>query len=287
MRRALRVGVVGIAFAMQSGANALAVSAAPAPPTSSARSSTAIVTGGSRGIGAACSAALAAKGYDVVVVYRSGAQEAASVVAGITSNGGRAVALQADVADEVQVVRLFEQVDEWRGTGSDLRVLVNNAGILGPKDGLQKLTSESLLGVLRVNTLGPALCIREAERRMSTVEGHAGGSIVQISSGSAYIGRPLEYGCSKGALNSLTIGLVAPLAKQGIRINTISPGMTDTDMIAETLPSFDMSAIPLGRVGTPEEVASCVVWLCSDDASYVAGANVRVAGGRPPGTTLG
>ena len=98
---------------------------------------------------------------------------------------------------------------------------------------------------------------------------------------------PLIYACSKGALNSLTIGLVASLAKQGIRLNTVSPGMTATDMISDVLPSFDMSAIPLGRVGTPDEIANVIVWLCSEEASYVAGANVRIAGGRPPGTTLG
>ena len=99
--------------------------------------------------------------------------------------------------------------------------------------------------------------------------------------------QPLQYACSKGALNSLTVGLIAPLARQGIRINTVSPGMTQTDMVAETLPTFDMKQIPLGRAGVPDEIAHCVAWLCSDEASYVAGANVRIAGGRPPGTTLG
>lgn len=135
----------------------------------------------------------------------------------------------ANVGDEAQVVRLFEEVDTWRGA-SPLRVLVNNAGILGPagKDGgLQEITADSLAALLSVNTIGPAICIREAERRMSkavpsTGDGllsdHPGGSIVQISSGSAYIGSPLQYACSKGALNSLTIGLVKPLAQQGIRI---------------------------------------------------------------------
>ena len=122
---------------------------------------------------------------------------------------------------------------------------------------------------------------------MATAHGGSGGAIVQVSSGSAYIGSPLQYACSKGGLNSLTIGLVAPLAKQGIRINTVSPGMTATDMISDTIQTFDMTQIPLGRVGEPREIADVVAWLCSDESSYVAGANVRVAGGRPPGTTIG
>jgi len=278
VRRAVGLGLsMGLATA-----SALAV---PLPSSSSPRG-TAIVTGGSRGIGAACSRALAGKGFSVVVVYRSGEAEARDVVSSIVAGGGCAVAMQADVGQEASVVSLFQEVDTWRGS-SPLKVLVNNAGVLGPtgaEGGLQSVTTESLLKVLKVNTIGPALCIREAEQRMSTA---GGASIVQISSGSAYIGTPLQYACSKGALNSLTIGLVSSLAKQGIRINTISPGMTATDMIADTLPTFDMSQIPLGRIGSPEEIANCVVWLCSDESSYVAGANIRVAGGRPPGTTLG
>ena len=280
--------LLGVSAAIASSGVGTGVSAAMAS-SGAPDCGTAIVTGGSRGIGASCSRILAGRGFSVVVVYRSASDEARSVVDGIAAAGGRAIAVQADVGDETQVVNLFREVDAWRGD-SPLRALVNNAGVLGPKGaggGLQALTSESLVDILRVNTVGPALCIREAEKRMSTELGHSGGAIVQISSGSAYIGTPLQYACSKGALNSLTIGLVAPLAKQGIRINTISPGMTATDMIAETLPTFDMSQIPLGRVGTPDEVANCVAWLCSEEASYVAGANVRVAGGRPPGTTLG
>lgn len=275
---------IGIGLGLCGHASAAALSA----PTSPVRG-TAVVTGGSRGIGAACSRKLAAKGYSVVVVYRSGESEANEVVDGIAATGGRAVAMQADVGEEADVVGLFKRVDSWRGS-EPLTALVNNAGVLGPKGvdgGLPQLDSAKMMDVLRVNTIGPALCIREAESRMSTAQGHTGGAIVQVSSGSAYIGTPLIYACSKGALNSLTIGLVGSLAKQGIRINTISPGMTATDMIAETLPTFDMSNIPLGRVGTPDEIADCVAWLCSDEASYVAGANVRIAGGRPPGTTLG
>ena len=247
---------------------------------------TAIVTGGGRGIGAACSKALAAKGFNVVVVYHSDASSAASVVNSIVGAGGKAVAMQADVGSEDEVVALFNAVDAWRES-SPLRVLVNNAALLGPKVALQDTNASDLMELMRVNVAGPLVCVREAERRMSTSYGHSGGSIIQISSGSAYIGTPLCYAASKGALNSLTIGLVKPLAQNGIRINTVSPGMTATDMIADTLADFDMSQIPMGRVGTPEEIANAVIWLCSSDSSYVAGANIRVSGGRPPGTTLG
>ena len=270
---------------------------------------------------------MASRGYSVVVVFNSGAQAAEGVVSEIVAAGGSAIAMQADVGDEAQVSRLFASVDEWRGK-SPLTALVNNAGVLGvAKGSLQDATTDALLSIMRTNVAGPLNCLKEAEPRMAS---SGGGAVVQISSGSAYIGTPLLYAASKGALNSLPIGLIKPLAQQGIRINTVSPGaslfatqhaschathtlpltpvytsssasvsistststshptgMTNTDMIAETLPTFDMSQIPLGRVGTPEDIAHVVCWLCSDEAAYVAGANVRVAGGRPPGTTLG
>lgn len=278
-------------FGLAATAGGLAAAAALSEPTHAQNTQplrgTAVVTGGSRGIGAATCTQLASKGFDVVVVYQSDLASASKVVTDIEICGGRAVAIQADVSDEQQVVSLFKQVDSWRGK-SPLKALVNSAGVLGPRDELKSLSAGAIMDVLKVNVIGPALCIREAEQRMSTKEGQAGGAIVQISSGSAYIGSPLAYGCSKGALNSLTIGLVSSLARQGIRINTVSPGMTDTDMISETKKSFDLTQIPLGRVGKPEEIGRTVVWLCcEEESSYVAGANVRVAGGRPPGTTLG
>ena len=211
--------------------------------------------------------------------------------------------------------------------GSRLTALVNNAGGLGPSgtELSQVGHAAALAEVMATNVAGPLMCCREAEKRMSTKAGGQGGSIVQISSGtlltnlsiphrlyvklvliflllpaclrtrrthdwtsgSAYIGRPLLYASSKGALNSLTIGLIKPFAEVGIRLNTVSPGMTDTDLVAEAAKTFDFSQIPLGRMGRPQEIADTVCWLCSDEASYVAGANIRVAGGRPPGTTLG
>jgi len=262
--------------------------ASSATPISCPPLGVAVVTGGSRGIGAACSRALGAKGYGVVVAYRSDESAAEQVCREITSAGGLARAIKADVSLESDVKALFEFADTAFGSEAPLTILVNNAGVLGPSGPLEKVgTTEMLMEVLGPNVAGPLICCREAEARMSTKRGGRGGAIVQVSSGSAYIGSPLLYAASKGALNSLTIGLVKPFAEAGIRINTISPGMTDTDLVAETAKTFDFGQIPLGRMGTPEEVANVVCWLCSDEASYVAGANVRVAGGRPPGTTLG
>lgn len=263
-----------------------ALVASPLSEAAPSRRGTAIVTGGGRGIGAACSRKLAEKGYGVVIAYRADETAAEAVCGEIRAAGGLAATCRADVAQEMDVKALFTFADSAFGT--PLKVLVNNAGVLGPKGPLSEVgTADQLYEVMATNVAGPLLCCREAERRMSTQQGGEGGSIVQISSGSAYIGSPLLYAASKGALNSLTIGMVKPMAQAGIRLNTVSPGMTSTDMVAETAKTFDWSQIPLGRIGEPDEIANTVVWLCSDEASYVCGANVRVAGGRPPGTTLG
>mmetsp|Transcript_17989 Transcript_17989/g.57323 ORF Transcript_17989/g.57323 Transcript_17989/m.57323 type:complete len:296 (-) Transcript_17989:137-1024(-) len=291
-RRAGLAAVVSLAGAsavggLRSGPPSMAAAPPSARPTH-IPAPVAVVTGGSRGIGAACCRQLAARGYGVVVAYRSNDASAASVSEEIAASGGRAVTVRADVSREEDVVRLFEVADTAFGPSSRLAVLVNNAGVLGPAGSLQEVaTADQLRAVCDTNVVGPLLCCREAERRMSTKHGGQGGSIVQVSSGSAYIGSPLLYAASKGALNSLTIGLVRPLAEGGVRINTVSPGMTDTDLVADAAQTFDFSQIPLGRMGTPDEIASVVCWLASEDAAYVAGANVRAAGGRPPGTTLG
>jgi len=264
---------------------------AEAKPSNAPPLGVAIVTGGGRGIGAACSEALAAKGYGVVIAYRSDDSSADRVCRRIGEAGGKACAVRCDIGVEEDVVKLFSFADSAFGVETPLTVLVNNAGVMGKQtSNLSDCTehgADDLLELMRTNVAGPLMAIREAEKRMSTVHGGIGGAIVQISSGSAYIGAPLLYAASKGALNSLTIGLVAPLARQNIRINTVSPGMTDTDMVSDVAKSFDFNQIPLGRMGTPQEIANAVVWLCSSEASYVAGANMRVAGGRPPGTTLG
>lgn len=283
-----------LALAWPAGAAGAAVvrmssSASSSPPAQPPPRGTAIVTGGGRGIGAACSRLLAARGYGVVIAYQSDAAAAQSVCDEISQKGGLALAARADVSVDADVVSLFEAADGAWGGGVPLTALVNNAGYLGPGGTDLGVVGDvdALARIVATNVGGPLLCCREAEKRMSTKRGGRGGSIVQISSGSAYIGTPLLYAASKGALNSLTIGLVRPLTEGGIRINTVSPGMTETDLVSAVSKTFDWSQIPLGRIGQPDEIAAAVCWLCSDEASYVSGANLRVAGGRPPGTTLG
>ena len=264
----------------------LAMSAVAA---SSASRGTVLVTGGSRGIGAACCERLARDGYDVIVNYKSSQAEADEVCGFIKSEDGQAIPLQGDVSSEVGVVDLFKAVDgaiEGWELGP-LTELVNNAGVIGDKEALDAVTPAAFEAMMATNVLGPLLCCKEAEKRMAP-----GSAIVNLSSGSAYIGTPLLYSMSKGALNSMQHGLIKPLAAKGIRINTVSPGVTDTDMVAGILDDPERKAtmeaqIPLGRAGRPEEIAGAVSYLLSPDAAYTSGANIRVAGGRGPGTTLG
>jgi len=246
---------------------------------------TALITGSSRGIGAACAKRLARDGYAVAVNYRSNEKDAADVVNSIVAAGGRAQAIRADVSSEAAVVNLFERLD-----ASDLpplTALVNNAGIIGNKEGLDAVATPAFDEMMATNVLGPMICCREAAKRMA-----AGAAIVNLSSGSAYIGTPLLYAMSKGALNSMQHGLIKPLAAKGIRINAVSPGVTETDMVAAITGDPEKRAkseadIPLGRLGKPEEIAGAVSYLLSPDASWTSGANIRVAGGRGPGTTIG
>jgi NAD(P)-dependent dehydrogenase (short-subunit alcohol dehydrogenase family) len=168
--------------------------------------------------------------------------------------------------------------------------LVNNAGILMGSKGSKSVAdadADDLEQIMRVNLVGPVLCCREAVRVMSRQKDGAGGAIVNVSSGSAVIGRPLLYAASKGALNSFQAGAVDELAAHGIRINAVSPGMTDTDLVADVVPTFDFSKIPLGRMGAPKEIAEGVCFLLGEKGSYVSGANLRIAGGRAPGNFLG
>jgi len=239
-----------------------------------------LITGASRGIGAATARLAGARGHVVGVNYRANADAAAAVVADIEASGGRAIAVQADTSVEADVVRLFDAVTEAFGPVTGL---VNNAGIFGPRERVDALTLDDIERVLAVNVKGYILCAREAIARMSTKHGGAGGAIVNVSSGAAHRGSPgggVLYATSKGAVNSLTIGLSQEVTGEGIRVNAVAPGLTDTDMPTEEAKAKLGPTIPMGRVGRPEEIAEAILFLLSDEASYIAGANLRVAGGR-------
>jgi NAD(P)-dependent dehydrogenase (short-subunit alcohol dehydrogenase family) len=240
----------------------------------------AVVTGGSRGIGAATCRLLAAQAWDVVVAYRDDAAAAAAVV---TACGGRAVAVRCDVAIEADVDALFAAADAVGPLGA----LVNNAGIVAPRSRVDEVSAARVERLLAVNVLGPFLCAREAVRRMSTAHGGAGGAIVNVTSVAARLGSPgeyVDYAATKGAVDTMTIGLAREVAREGIRVNAVRPGLVDTEIHAsggepgraERL----APEIPLGRAGTAAEVAEAVAWLCSDAASYVTGALLDVSGGR-------
>jgi NAD(P)-dependent dehydrogenase (short-subunit alcohol dehydrogenase family) len=194
--------------------------------------------------------------------------------------GGTAIAVQGDIGIEADILRMFETVDRVLGTVTGL---VNNAGIHGPRGRLDALGTDDIFRVLAVNVQGCFLCAREAVKRMSTKYGGAGGAIVNVSSGSARLGNPNDgvlYAASKGAVNSLTIGLSQEVAGEGIRVNTVAPGLTETDMPPPDKLVIQGPGIPIGRVAPPEEIAEAIIWLLSDKASYTAGANIRVGGGR-------
>lgn len=240
-----------------------------------------IVTGGSRGIGAATARLCTEYGHAVCIVYQSGATLAQDIATEIEAAGGTAITMQADTAMEDDVVSLFETVDRKLGKVTGL---VNNAGIHGPRGRLENLAAADINRVLQVNVTGYFLCAREAIKRMSTEHGGDGGSIVNISSGSAQIGSPNEgvlYAASKGAVNSLTIGLAQEVAGEGIRVNTVSPGLTFPGMPPAEKVEELAPRLPMGRAGRPEEIAEAICWLLSEKASYTSAANVRVGGGRP------
>jgi NAD(P)-dependent dehydrogenase (short-subunit alcohol dehydrogenase family) len=237
-----------------------------------------VVTGGGRGIGAATSSLLAAQGWDVVVAYRADAAAAEGVAARC---GGLAV--RCDVAEERDVVALFAAADE-RGT---LGALVSNAGIVAPRSRVDAMDAERVTRLFAVNVVGTFRCAREAVRRMSTAYGGAGGAIVAVSSVAARLGSPgeyVDYAATKGAVDTMTVGLAREVAREGVRVNAVRPGLVDTGIHAsggqpdraERL----APEIPMGRAGTADEVAEAVAWLCSDAASYVTGALLDVSGGR-------
>ncbi len=246
---------------------------------------TMIVTGGSRGIGAAVCRLAARDGYDVCVNYRSDRDAAESVARDVRAAGRRAIVVQGDMSREPDVLRLFEEVD--RGLGRPT-VLVNNAGgVSGTRRRVDEMTWAATSETITLNLVGTIVCCREAIRRMSTRHGGEGGAIVNVSSVSARLGAPnlwMDYAAAKGGVDTLTAGLALELAEEGIRVNAVRPGMIDTDLHATTgMPdrvARFAKHLPMKRAGTAEEVAEAIVWLASPAASYVSGAIVDVAGAR-------
>ena len=243
-----------------------------------------IVTGGSRGIGAATAIMAAEHGYAVCVNYVRNHTAAMAVVEVIEKSGGRAIALGGDVASEADVITLFEEVDRILGP---LTALVNNAGILATQQRVEAMDAARLNRILGTNVTGSFICAREAIRRMSTRHGGSGGGIVNLSSAAARLGAAgeyVDYAASKGAIDTMTIGLARELAAEGIRVNAVRPGIIDTDIHAsggvpdrvERL----KDAVPMRRGGQASEVAAAILWLLSEHSSYVTGAIIDVTGGR-------
>lgn len=239
-----------------------------------------LVAGGSRGIGAATAKLAGVKGYDVAVNYNSNANAAAGVVATVEASGGKAVALQGDMGKEADIERVFKQTADALGP---ITHFVHSSGIIGTFSRLDEASAETIREVLDVDTFGALLCLRACVRGMSTRHGGKGGSVVMVSSMAATLGGANEcvwYAAAKGAVNSMVIGIAREVAKEGIRVNALSPGMIDTDIQPPGRIERLMAAIPAGRAGSPEEVAEGILFLLSDTASYVNGANLRVSGAR-------
>jgi NAD(P)-dependent dehydrogenase (short-subunit alcohol dehydrogenase family) len=243
-----------------------------------------LITGGSRGIGAATALLAAQRGYAVAVNYTRNSLAADEVVRAIRAGGGTAITVQADVGDEAQVRAMFEKVDAKLGR---LTALVNNAGVVDAQARVDEMSVERLERMLRINVIGSFICAREAVRRMSTRYGGSGGAIVNLSSAAARLGSPgqyVDYAASKGAVDSFTIGLAKEVADEGIRVNAVRPGLIDTEIHASGgLP--DRAAqlaptVPMKRTGSAEEVANGIVWLLSAEASYVTATFLDVTGGR-------
>ncbi len=250
---------------------------------SGAENRVAIVTGGSRGIGRAVSLLLAERGYAVCLSYVSDAAAAQGVVDAIAAKGGRALAVKGDVGSEADVIALFRAAD---GLGR-LTALVNNAGVVDVKSDVADMSAGRLQRMMTTNVVGSFLCAREAVRRMSTKRGGAGGAIVNLSSVAARLGGPgqfVDYAASKGAIDSLTVGLAREVAGEGIRVNAVAPGIIATEIHASGGEPDRVErlgpGVPMGRAGTAEEVAAPIVWLLSEDASYTTGAILDIGGGR-------
>jgi NAD(P)-dependent dehydrogenase (short-subunit alcohol dehydrogenase family) len=243
-----------------------------------------LVTGGSRGIGAATACLAAQHGYDVCVNYRINRDAADRIASEIRAAGRRAFAAQADVAVEAEVVRLFETIDRELGP---ITALVNNAGIIDRQMRVDAMDAERVSRILATNVTGAFVCAREAVRRMSTRHGGGGGAIVNVSSRAAVLGAPgeyVDYAASKAALDALTVGLAKEVAREGIRVNAVRAGIIDTDIHASGGEPRRADRLgpeqPMGRAGSAMEVARAVVWLLSGEAAYTTGSFIDVAGGR-------
>jgi NAD(P)-dependent dehydrogenase (short-subunit alcohol dehydrogenase family) len=239
-----------------------------------------LVAGGSRGIGAATCKLAAGRGYDVAVNYNTNSNAAASVVEAVKISGGKAVALQGDMGKEADIHRVFEETTSKLGP---IDAFVHSAGIIGPMSRLDEASTQTLREVFDVDAFGAVICLRECVQRMSTRHGGQGGSIVLISSMAATLGGANEcvwYAAAKGAIDSVTIGLAREVGKEGIRVNAVSPGMIDTDIQPPGRMERILPMLPMGRAGTADEVAEAVLYLLSDGARYINGANLRVSGAR-------
>lgn len=243
-----------------------------------------LVTGGSRGIGAATVLAAAKQGWQVCINYRNHQADADTLVDVVNSGNGMARCFRADVGNQDQVRDLFRFVDREFGR---LDALVNNAGIIDQTARIEQMSQQRLERMFHINVIGSFLCAGEAVRRMSSSRGGQGGAIVNVSSAASRLGSPgefIDYAASKGAIDTLTIGLAREVAAEGIRVNAVRPGLIDTDIHADTgdldRPSRLAPSVPMQRTGQPDEVADCILWLLSEQASYVTGSILDVAGGR-------